>query len=798
MSTFTDIFRKAHEALNNLRGNNNIFLGKDGEIIFSKNNVCVHEPINDDENNYDCVEDNINHIPGYLTVHCATDEIIGVTLILQWLPNKTLEKNPASIRCVSPRNRNVIIDKQKLLNENINIDNEKDNPNDKDKRCLINNNEESHEEMAICNIDKDNKVSDIKVETEEELPSFDNEDFQTSSRPNAFSFSLSEGSNLQKENSNDNKNHNKKELFVPAINVIPNTPVEGNDDDLFEQNIYIEEEDINKSQSSASTSEADDIDEEISDFEDSSNEDNIDYCNDTTSDAQYNFMKEYKKKVQMCVSETPEKIAKSRKLLICDESKNEDSYITLDQERVIYQHNPNHKASLFSVNLGKMRSMRVFYSNSEYTSGQLVIASRDGQYKILHFHYGGLDKLSSIFEQWNLVKGRSLKNGSPSIISDRHLLIYHPDVNREDMDPEDGIYEKLNINSWKSFRADDGSISEEIALRKNIFFASMDKNLRKEIWPLLLEVYPWNSTYESREQIRNDLFLKYQNIKKKQFHKMRSGNHEFWNNVQSSIIKDVMRTDRKDPFFQGDSNPNLNDMKEILMNYAVTHKTVNYIQGMSDLLSPILREIGNESDAYWCFVKFMQRTLFVPCDKKGLLHSVMENQLNLLSNLCKLLLPDFYKYLNKVSSTELSFMYCHRWLLLFFKREFHEADVMHIWEACWANYKTRYCHLFICIAISSIYASDIIKQEMNYDEILFFFSSLAHHMDATVVLQKTRGLIYKVNRMDVLPCSLLGLLIDDDKHDQWNTHLPKRKYQCELCKDSKISCVEKRKTSNIV
>uniref|UniRef100_A0A0N5C9Q2 Rab-GAP TBC domain-containing protein n=1 Tax=Strongyloides papillosus TaxID=174720 RepID=A0A0N5C9Q2_STREA len=796
MSTFTEIFRKAHEALNNLRGNNNVFLGKDGEIIFSKNNVCVHEAINEDDNNFDCVDDNIIHIPGYLTVHCAHDEVIGVTLILQWLPNKTLEKNPASIRCVSPRSRNTQINKKTSSNENDDItikNNDIEVKMEKD-RCDYDGKIDTE---TMCSDDENSKTSDIVVEIDEDITTYNNDDTQTSSRPNNFSSPLNKNNNISNIKDNeDDQLYNKSGLFVPKINVIPNTPVEIDNADTFEQHIHIDNDESDKSQSSISTSEADDIDEEMSECMDSLSDDDNEFNNETTSNVQYNFMKEYKKKVQMCVSETPEKIGKSRKLLICDYDKNEDSYVTLDQERVIYQHNPTHNTSLFSVNLGKMRSMRVFYSNSECTSGQLVIASRDGQYKILHFHHGGLDKLSCVFEQWNLVKSRSLKNGSPSVIPDRHLLIYHPDVNREDMDPEDGIYQKLNMTSWKSLKAVDGSISEVVTLRRNIFFSSMEPNLRKEIWPLLLGVYPWNSTYESREQIRNDLFLKYQNIKKKQLRKLRSCNQEFWLNIESSIAKDVIRTDRKNPFFHGDSNPHLDDMKEILMNYAVTHKTVNYIQGMSDLLSPILRTLGNESDAYWCFVKFMERTLFVPCDKKGLLHSVMENHLTCLSNLCKLLLPDFYKYLNNVSSTGMSFMYCHRWLLLFFKREFPETDVMHIWEACWSNYKTRYCHLFICIAISSIYATDIIKQGMNYDEILFFFSSLAHHMDATVVLQKTRGLIYKVNRMDILPCSLYGLLIEDDTHDQWNTHLPKRNYRCELCKDNNISCIEKSRISN--
>lgn len=36
-----------------------------------------------------------------------------------------------------------------------------------------------------------------------------------------------------------------------------------------------------------------------------------------------------------------------------------------------------------------------------------------------------------------------------------------------------------------------------------------------------------------------------------------------------------------------------------------------YYQGMSDLLAPILCEIQNESEAFWCFVGLMQRGMFV-------------------------------------------------------------------------------------------------------------------------------------------------------------------------------------------
>lgn len=56
----------------------------------------------------------------------------------------------------------------------------------------------------------------------------------------------------------------------------------------------------------------------------------------------------------------------------------------------------NIKCRRFSVDLSQMRSLRLFFNDNSCTSGQLVIASRESQYKILHFHYGGLDHLAQV------------------------------------------------------------------------------------------------------------------------------------------------------------------------------------------------------------------------------------------------------------------------------------------------------------------------------------------------------------------------------------------------------------------
>lgn len=57
--------------------------------------------------------------------------------------------------------------------------------------------------------------------------------------------------------------------------------------------------------------------------------------------------------------------------------------------------------------LGEMRSLRLFSTggdgNDETSCGQLVVASRESQYKILHFHHGGLQRLGQVLAEWSCI-----------------------------------------------------------------------------------------------------------------------------------------------------------------------------------------------------------------------------------------------------------------------------------------------------------------------------------------------------------------------------------------------------------
>ncbi|KNC72531.1 hypothetical protein SARC_14911 [Sphaeroforma arctica JP610] len=71
------------------------------------------------------------------------------------------------------------------------------------------------------------------------------------------------------------------------------------------------------------------------------------------------------------------------------------------------------------------------------------------------------------------------------------------------------------------------------------------------------------------------------------------------------IEKDVVRTDRTSTFMIGENNPNLAIMVEILVTYTTHCPELGYVQGMSDLLAPVLQICENEADGFWCFVGYV-------------------------------------------------------------------------------------------------------------------------------------------------------------------------------------------------
>ena len=146
------------------------------------------------------------------------------------------------------------------------------------------------------------------------------------------------------------------------------------------------------------------------------------------------------------------------------------------------------------------------------------------------------------------------------------------------------------------------------------------------------------------------------------------------------------------------------------------------------------------------------------------------------------LLPWFYSYLDATESG-LTLMFCHRWLLVCFKREFSEEDTLAVWEACWTNYETTSFHLFICIAIMAIYGQKAVEKQMNINELMVFFNTLSHTMPCDLVLSQARGYLHQLCRSPSVHCVLGGLM----PSTFWRLR-GSPKLACGLCRGLGTSC----------
>jgi len=150
--------------------------------------------------------------------------------------------------------------------------------------------------------------------------------------------------------------------------------------------------------------------------------------------------------------------------------------------------------------------------------------------------------------------------------------------------------------------------------------------------------------------------------------------------INFQVKKDVLRTDRCHSFYatSGDENPNVIALLNILTTFALNHR-VNYCQGMSDLASPLLYAMKEESHAYMCFCALMNRLSENFSSDGEAITQKFEN----LSTLLQYYDPDFYLYLKKNGVHDL--LFCYRWIMLELKREFAFDDTLYMLEVLWSS-----------------------------------------------------------------------------------------------------------------
>uniref|UniRef100_UPI00295402B3 small G protein signaling modulator 1 n=1 Tax=Panthera onca TaxID=9690 RepID=UPI00295402B3 len=206
------------------------------------------------------------------------------------------------------------------------------------------------------------------------------------------------------------------------------------------------------------------------------------------------------------------------------------------------------------------------------------------------------------------------------------------------------------------------------------------------------------------------------------------------------IEKDVQRCDRSYWYF---TPPNLEKLRNVMCSYIWQHIEIGYVQGMCDLLAPLLVILDDEALAFSCFTELMKRM------NQNFPHGgAMDTHFANMRSLIQILDSELFELMHQ-NGDYTHFYFCYRWFLLDFKRELVYDDVFSVWETIWAAKHVSSAHyvLFIALALVEVYRDIILENNMDFTDIIKFFNEMAERHNTKHVLKLARDLVYKVQTL---------------------------------------------------
>ncbi|XP_059297830.1 rab GTPase-activating protein 22-like isoform X2 [Lycium ferocissimum] len=151
-----------------------------------------------------------------------------------------------------------------------------------------------------------------------------------------------------------------------------------------------------------------------------------------------------------------------------------------------------------------------------------------------------------------------------------------------------------------------------------------------------------------------------------------------WKLNLSQIGLDVVRTDRFLLFYENQANQA--KLWDVLAVYAWMDKDIGYVQGMTDICSPMVILLENEADAFWCFERVMRK---LRENFKSSANSMgVQSQLSTLAQIVKTVDPKLHRHLEELDGGE--YLFALRMLMVLFRRELSFVDALYLWEVMWA------------------------------------------------------------------------------------------------------------------
>lgn len=334
-----------------------------------------------------------------------------------------------------------------------------------------------------------------------------------------------------------------------------------------------------------------------------------------------------------------------------------------------------------------------------------------------------------------------------------------------ELGPKPDVTRGSPLDKWEEFLDSEGRVTCPEKIKELVFRGGITHSLRKEVWKFLLGFYPWNSTAKEREDIlrvKTDEYFRMK-VQWKSVSEEQEMRNSLLRGYRSLIERDVNRTDRHNTFFSGNDNPGLTLLHDVLMTYCMYNFDLGYVQGMSDLLSPILFVTQNEVESFWCLTGFME-----------LVHQnfeesqeAMKQQLLQLSILLKALDPELCDFLDSQDSGSLCF--CFRWLLIWFKREFSFEDILTLWEVLWTRLPCENFHLLIACSILESQREELIGSNHDFNTILKHINELTMKLDLQSVLRGAEAIylqLFLCKELPVMVKQVLGLYVPPSSEEE--------------------------------
>ncbi|XP_031790144.1 small G protein signaling modulator 2 [Piliocolobus tephrosceles] len=354
----------------------------------------------------------------------------------------------------------------------------------------------------------------------------------------------------------------------------------------------------------------------------------------------------------------------------------------------------------------------------------------------------------------------------------------------------------LTKDTWSKYQKDKKNY-KELELLRQVYYGGIEHEIRKDVWPFLLGHYTFGMSKKEMEQVDAVVAARYQQVlaewkacevvvrqREREAHPATRTKFSSGSSIDSHVQRLIHRdsTISNDVSHTGPGGLGILGATRVLCTailstsltsgnwklslipapaahvpsmtalslpksrvswegpYVWEHLDVGYVQGMCDLLAPLLVTLDNDQLAYSCFSHLMKR-MSQNFPNGGAMDTHFAN----MRSLIQILDSELFELMHQ-NGDYTHFYFCYRWFLLDFKRELLYEDVFAVWEVIWAarHISSEHFVLFIALALVEAYREVIRGNNMDFTDIIKFFNERAEHHDAQEILRLARDLVHKV------------------------------------------------------